>query len=124
MSESPAVAISPDLTPRNEVRLVGRLGADPLPVDLPSGDTKVAFRLTVARPPGRRLPSGRRTAAVDSLPCAAWDARVRRMVLRWSAGDVVEVSGALHRRWRNDQGSASSAFEVRVDTARRLRRAE
>jgi single-strand DNA-binding protein len=123
VSESPAVAVAPDPTPRNEVTLVGRLGADPVPVDLPSGDTKVAFRLTVARPPSRPAP-GRRTAAVDSVPCAAWEARVRRVVLRWSAGDVVEVTGALHRRWRSDQGTPTSAFEVRVDTARRLRKAQ
>jgi single-strand DNA-binding protein len=126
MSAVPAAATGPvDLTPRNEVRLVGRLGADPVRYELPSGDSIVSFRLTVDRPPGRVLPSGRRAVSVDSLPCAAWDGRVRRAVLRWSEGDIVEVSGALHRRFRRtSDGTATSAFEVNVASARRLARAQ
>jgi single-strand DNA-binding protein len=124
MSDAPRATGPVDLTPRNEVRLVGRLGADPVRYDLPSGDAIVAFRVTVDRPPGRLLPSGRRAASVDSLPCAAWDGKVRRTVLRWSEGDVVEVTGALHRRFRRlPDGAAMSAFEVNVAAARRLRRA-
>ena len=47
MSDAPRATGPVDLTPRNEVRLVGRLGADPVRYDLPSGDAIVAFRVTV-----------------------------------------------------------------------------
>jgi len=105
----------------NEVHLVGRLAADAQARALPSGDQLVVFRLVVARDSG-----GRRGPApgpgVDTFGCVAWRGDMQRVVSAWSAGDVVEVSGALRRRfWRGPAGPASR-YEVEVRRARRLNR--
>jgi len=102
----------------NEVRLVGRVSADPDIVRLPSGDMVATVRLVVERP---RPPAGRsRRQRVDVLVCAAWADDVRRTVTRWCAGDIVEVRGALHRRfWRGETGPQSK-YEVQLSAARRL----
>jgi single-strand DNA-binding protein len=108
----------------NEVRVVGRLAAAVELRSMPSGDAMVAFRIVVDRPPDATPKGARRT--VDALECVGWRGDVRRSVSTWVAGDVVEVSGALRRRfWRGAQG-ASSRTEIEVRRARRLsrRRAE
>ena len=71
----------------NDVRLVGRLTSAPTTVELPSGDAVITFRVSVPR---AGAVTGQR---VDSVPCAAWSARVRRSVLTWRA----EVEVALER---------------------------
>ena len=102
---------------RNEVVLRGRLAAPAEERRLPSGDALVVFRLVVARSPAAR----RRTdggPSVDTLDCVAWRAPVRRAALGWQVGDVVEVEGALRRRfWRAAAGPASRC-EVEVAAAR------
>jgi single-strand DNA-binding protein len=101
----------------NEVRLVGRLAAAAEEKQLPSGDVLVTFRLVVDRPPAHRR---ERSPTVDTIDCSAWRADVRRSVRRWQAGDTIEVSGALRRRfWRGASGAASRS-EVEVASARRL----
>ncbi len=107
---------------RNEVCLAGRLAAPAEERTLPSGDVMVSFRVVVARPPGRK-PGRERAPTVDTIDCVAWTAPLRRATLAWSAGDVVEVTGALRRRfWRAGAGAASRT-EVEVLKARRLARA-
>lgn len=104
---------------RNEVALTGRVGALPEERAMPSGDVLVSFRVVVDRPPPRR----ERGPTVDTIECAAWSGSVRRTVLAWSPGDMVEVSGALRRRfWRAGAGAASRT-EVEVLRARRLAKA-
>lgn len=105
---------------RNDVTLAGRLPADPEERALPSGDVVVTFRVVVGRVPR----PGSRAPAVDSIECSAWTAAIRRTVLGWSAGDVVEVTGALRRRfWRVPGGGANSRTEVEVLRARRVAKA-
>lgn len=106
------------------MRLVGRLRGAPEQRQLPSGDVLVAFRVVVDRPaPSRPLPEGVRPVGIDTLPCVAWAAGVRRTASAWEDGDVVEVTGALRRRfWRVGAGAASQT-EVEVTSARRLSRA-
>jgi len=99
---------------RNEVVLLGRVSAAPVERALPSGDRVVSFRVVV-----RRRESRGRTV-VDALDCAAWRSTVRRVVGRWAEGDVVEVTGSIHRRfWRSGHGP-SSVWEVEVARARRV----
>ena len=107
---------------RNEVVLVGRL-ADPAEErELPSGDALVTWRLVVARAPGRRPPEGVRAPTVDTLDCVAWPAGLRRTAKGLQEGDVVEVEGALRRRfWRAGAGTASR-YEVEATAVRRLTR--
>ena len=107
------------LTAVNEVRLVGRLATVAETKELPSGDTLVSFRLVVAR----AHPAARRQS-VDTLEGVVWAGRAKRSVLSWREGDVVEVTGALRRRFfRTGAGTASRA-EVEVATGRLVRRAK
>lgn len=109
---------APVLEHRNEVHLVGRVSADPILVTLPSGDTVVSLRLVVERP---RLPAGHgRRQQVDTLACAGWTPALRRTLLRWGAGDVVDVDGALRRRFWRAEGVPQSRYEVELSGARRL----
>ena len=101
----------------NEVRLVGRVAADPVIVALPSGDQLVSFRVTV----DREAPATRQR--VDALECSAWTARVRRSVARWRPGDVVEVRGAVRRRFFRTAAGTASRVEIEVSGARLIRRA-
>jgi single-strand DNA-binding protein len=120
-------AAAPDGTteptaPRNEVVLVGRVPALPEERELPSGDVLVTWRVVVGRPPGRRPPEGVRATTVDTLDCVAWTASARRAASALLPDDVVEVSGALRRRfWRAGAGAASRC-EVEVSTVRRVSR--
>lgn len=97
----------------NEVRLRGRLSGDPEERELPSGDMVVVLRLVVDRPEGAR-------ASHDTLDCAAYAAGVRRKLLRWGHGDVVEVTGALHRRFFRAGAVPVSRYEVEVGAATRV----
>ncbi len=88
---------------RNDVVLRGRLSAPAEVKTLPSGDTLVSFRLVVRRPEPRA--TGQST---DTLPCITYDRALQRRITAWEAGDVVEVEGALQRRfWRTASGTAS-----------------
>ncbi len=101
----------------NEVCLSGRLPAEPIERELPSGDLMWTFRIVVRRPDD----VGR--ATVDTVDCAVYVAGPARSVRSWRADDVVEVEGALRRRfWRSPTG-ARSRYEVEVTRARRLARA-
>ena len=105
----------------NEVRLVGRLAADPVSRELPSGDLVVTFRLVVARERTRGAAGS--AATVDTLDCAAWTKATQRSLRGWEPGDVLEIHGALRRRfWRSPSGAASRS-EVEVTSARRAARA-
>jgi single-strand DNA-binding protein len=109
---------------RNEVLLVGRVSAPAEERELPSGDRLVLWRVVVDRPPPRRpLPEGVRPATIDTLDCVAWSAAARRAGRSLQAGDVVEVTGALRRRFFRAGGGASSRTEVEVRAVRRLVRA-
>jgi len=98
----------------NTVHLIGRLAAAPEVRVMPSGDQAVVWRLVV----DRAQPDAR--GRIDTLACIAWSAAPRRAALRWRAGDIVEVDGALRRRfWRTPTGPASR-YEVEVQRARRV----
>ncbi|MGN6244110.1 MAG: single-stranded DNA-binding protein [Motilibacteraceae bacterium] len=105
---------------RNEVLLVGRVSGEPVERAMPSGDVVLGFRLAVRRDPASRSSAGRVVA--DGLECAAWRAGLRRNIATWKVGDVVQVSGALHRRVRREDGQTTSRYEIEVSAARRLRR--
>lgn len=101
--------------PVNEVRLVGRLAAEPVERELPSGDRISSFRLVVERPPRRR----NSRSIVDTIDCVAFRAAVRAAVSRLSPGQQVALDGVLHRRfWRGPAGPASR-YEVEALRVRR-----
>lgn len=103
----------------NEVRLLGRVSRAPSAVALPSGDQLVTFRVSVDRAGAGRSARQR----VDSVPCCAWTARVRRSALTWRVGDIVELRGAVHCRFFRTPRGLGSRVEVEVSSAKLIRRA-
>jgi single-strand DNA-binding protein len=103
----------------NEVRLVGRVSQPPEERVLPSGDTVWSFRVVVPRPDD----PARSRHQVDAVDCCVWSGRVRRSVAGWRVDDVVEVSGAIRRRFFRTSQGAASRFEVEVSAGRVIRRA-
>ena len=100
----------------NEVRLRGRLAAEPEARSLPSGDEVVTFRLIV----DRRGPRSAQ-ATVDTIDCTVWSAGLRRRSLAWAEGDRLTVEGSLRRRfWRSPQGPRSR-YDVEVSRVSRDR---
>ena len=106
----------------NEVRLVGRLTSVPVLVDLPSGDALVSFRISVPRGPGATKTGATSNQRVDSIPCSAWSASLRRRIAGWRPGDTVEVGGAVCCRFYRAGGATRSRVEVVASTARIIRR--
>lgn len=108
----------------NEVRLIGRVSGTPVMRTLPSGDEIAVCRLVVPRRPVRLRANGRRGPSVDVVDCAAWTQRPRTAVARWAAGDEVEVTGALRRRFFRAGGQTVSRVEVEIRKARLVRRGD
>lgn len=104
-----AATAPPDDQARNEVHLRGRLAAPAVERQLPSGDLVAVFRLVVDRPPTRGS-----AVRVDTLDCAVFLADLRRRVARCEPGEVLEVEGALRRRFFRGAGGAASRYEVEV----------
>lgn len=96
---------------RNEVVLAGRLSMEPAHRELPSGALLTQWRLAVRRPGSR---SGHQRS--DAIECATIDDGVRAMLAGWQRDDLVEVEGALRRRWWR----GGSRYEIEVRTARRV----
>jgi single-strand DNA-binding protein len=107
----------------NEVLLRGRLSGTPEERVLPSGDAVWTFRVVIGRPRESEARPASRRARVDTLECAVWSGRVRRAVAGWHDGDVVEVGGALRRRFFKAGGATVSRVEVEVARGRVIRRA-
>jgi single-strand DNA-binding protein len=102
----------------NEVRLRGRLAAEPETRTLPSGDDVVTFRLIVGR---RRSRDSK--VSVDTIDCTVWSPSLRRKVAAWSAGETLQIEGALRRRfWRSPHGPRSR-YDVEVTRASRASQA-
>lgn len=99
----------------NEVRLIGRVSADPEERTLPSGDSIVSFRLIVPRSTAARK---RSKQVVDTIECVAWTARARRSATARNAGETVEVEGALRRRFSRASGAPQSWVSVEIARCR------
>lgn len=102
----------------NTVRLIGRIGASPAETQLPSGDTIVSFRVIVGRPDGHGS-----TQRVDTLDCTAWTGRARRSARSWDKDDVVEIEGAIRRRFFATGSGRASRVDIEVSAGRLVRRA-
>ena len=102
---------------RNDVVLRGRVSAPAELKSLPSGDTLVTFRLVVRRPEPRA-----RGQSVDVLTCITYDRALQRRIAAWGAGDVVEVEGALQRRFWRTPGGTASVCEVNCRRGRKVPR--
>jgi len=121
MTRKVHTAVSEVPTHCNEVRLVGRVTGAPVSRELPSGDLVVTLRVTVDRPArgrdAKKAASTRRQ--VDAVDLACWTARTRGAALRLVEHDVVEVRGALRRRFYRAGAAPVSRYEVEVEQLRR-----
>ncbi len=122
----------------NSVRLVGRVSAEPEHRELPSGDELVQLRVIVVRPArptraARASGGGRGSAAaagagesgapraqVDTIDVTCWTAGTRRSAARLQPGQVVEVHGALRRRFFRAGAVTQSRYEVEASLLRRV----
>jgi single-strand DNA-binding protein len=102
----------------NQVVLRGRVSGAPVERELPSGATVVGLRISVRRDRTTMTKGSKQT--VDWVECTAWSASMRRAVARWEVGDVVELEGALRRRF--PRGGGMSRVEIEVLRGRRLSR--
>jgi len=103
---------------RNDVVLRGRLSAAPELRPLPGGGTLLLFTLVVRREVTR--PRGPRAGTVT---CVSYRPTLHRHAVAWTPEDVVEVEGALQRRfWRTPTGTAV-AYEVNCRRGRKISRA-
>lgn len=100
----------------NAVSLRGRVSQPPSLRELPSGDEILSFTLVVPRPPARR----RGKVVSDTIECVAWTAALRRRVRRLTAGDEVQVDGALRRRFTRGGGGPVSFTSVELTGCRPL----
>lgn len=98
------------------VRLRGRLSGA-TPIEMPSGDKAVVFRVVIDRPRQQRGPAAR--VRVDALECIVWSASARRRLLAWQDGDTIEVEGTLQRRFWRSGAALASRTEVHVRQVRR-----
>jgi single-strand DNA-binding protein len=106
----------------NEVTLRGRLSSPPELRELPSGTCIMTLRVSVTRSPSPMTKGSKQGS--DWVDCVAWGARQRRRVATWRVGDVVEVRGALRRRFYRGGGGTAMRLEVEVLDGRMVRRAE
>jgi len=112
---------------RNEVVLRGRVAAEAEDRELPSGDRIATFRVVVPREqPRARTTRTRSTvenprrATVDTIDVVSWTAATRRTALRLRPGDLVDVEGALRRRFFGGAGGRQSRYEVEASALRRV----
>jgi single-strand DNA-binding protein len=106
----------------NLVRLRGRISTAPEQRELPSGTRIVTLRLSIAREATPMTVGSKQTS--DWVDCSAWGPKVRRTVTAWQPGDVVEIEGALRRRFSRSEAGTATRLEVEVLSGRRVRRAE
>lgn len=104
----------------NAVQLRGRLSGAAESRLLPSDTELVTFRVIVDRPDRA---DGHSRVKVDVIDCVVWAPRLRRQVRAWEPGDVVEIDGALRRRFYRGSSGTASRTEVEVVRGRLVRRA-
>ncbi len=95
----------------NDCLLRGRVSAPATDRELPSGEHVVEFRLIITRT---------EREGVDTLDIAAWSSRMRRTALSLKAGEWVEISGSIRRRfWQGPTGLASR-WQIEAESITRL----
>jgi len=95
----------------NDLMLRGRVSAQAIEKEFPSGDKVVEFRLIVSR-----LERG----GVDTLDIAAWSSKMRRSALTLKEGEWVEISGSIHRRFWSGPTGVASRWQVEAAEIARI----
>ncbi len=108
-------------SPVNTVVLRGRVTSAPESRELPSGSSVVSVRVSVSRT-ATPMTTGSKQGS-DWVDCVAWGGLQRRRVTGWRVGDLVEVEGALRRRFHRSGAATAMRLEVEVLTGRLVARA-
>lgn len=95
----------------NDCLLRGRVSAPAVDRELPSGEHVVEFRLIITRA---------EREGVDTLDIAAWSAKSRRTALSLKAGEWVEVSGSVRRRFWQGPAGLASRWQIEGESITRL----
>lgn len=109
-------------SPANWVRLQGKISTAPEERVLPSGTVILTLRLSVPREATAMTAGSRQN--VDWVDCSVWGGKLRRNVPRWRTGDLVEVEGALRRRFYQGAGGTATRLEVELLSGRLLSRSK
>lgn len=95
----------------NDCLLRGRVSAPATDRELPSGEHLVEFRLIITRA---------EREGVDTLDIAAWSPKNRRSALSLKAGEWIEVSGSVHRRFWQGPAGLASRWQIEAKSISRL----
>ncbi len=95
----------------NDCLLRGRVSAPATDRELPSGEHVVEFRLIITRA---------EREGVDTLDIAAWSSRMRRTALSLKAGEWVEISGSIRRRFWQGPTGLTSRWQIEAESITRL----
>jgi single-strand DNA-binding protein len=119
-------------SPVNQVHLVGRLSKPPIIKEMPSGDLLGTWRLVVARPEqaasadtaedgsdpaAKDVGAGRRRQTVDTIDCVSFDLDLIGRMCDVEAGSLLELHGALRRRFSRRLPGGQSRYEVEAFAA-------
>ncbi len=96
----------------NHVAVSGRVSQAAEVRILPSGDELVTFRVIVGRPAAALKRSKQK---VDTFECVVWLAKLRKAAARLEAGEQVEVTGQLRRRFSRAKGVPTSFVSIEVE---------
>ena len=95
----------------NDCLLRGRVSSPATDRELPSGEHVVEFRLIITRDTRE---------GVDTLDVASWSAKSRRSALSLKAGEWVEVSGSVRRRFWQGPAGLASRWQIEAESITRL----
>ncbi len=95
----------------NDCLLRGSVSAPATDRELPSGEHVVEFRLIITRA---------EREGVDTLDIAAWSSRVRRTALSLKAGEWLEISGSIRRRFWQGPTGLTSRWQIEAESITRL----
>jgi single-stranded DNA-binding protein len=101
---------------RNEVTLVGRLSDVAQDKPLPSGGVLTTWRVIIKRERRDRGPYQ------DTINCVTFDPEVTTAVAECRPDDVIEVVGALRRRFYKSTSGTGNSHEVEAISVRLLQR--
>lgn len=100
-----------DTTSFNQVHLRGRVSREPSIRVMPSGDEVVVFNVVVKRDAIAKRNSKQ---PVDTIECAVWTKKNSKHARSLRPGAVVEINGALRRRFSRHVGGLQSFVSVEV----------
>jgi single-strand DNA-binding protein len=95
----------------NDCLFRGRVSAPAVDRELPSGEHVVEFRLIITR---------NSREGVDTLDIASWSSKSRRTALTLKAGEWVEVTGSVRRRFWQGPAGLASRWQIEAESISRL----